>query len=239
MAAAFPHLDAVDALLRRAAGALGEKAAGGASASLGRDLFPDPFLTAGTLLWPWEHAATVLRAWAAWTREAPDDVTSAGRLLRFPALPVVPAPLRGRALVAVEVAIPGEPWMAAGHLAPLTALAPETSTVAIAAPESLPALHTAVDVPAPAVGGHLALGGLPAEAVEAFVATAGPGSGSNLLMASLRHLGAAYGMAAVGIPATGGDVARIGIRLSLLEGRLAPFAAGRRPPAARPAPRVS
>jgi hypothetical protein len=227
MDAPFPHLDAVDAVLRRAAGALGEDAPAGAS--LGRDLFPHPFVTAGTLLWPWEHAPTVLRTWAAWTREVPRDVTSAGRLLRFPQLPVVPARLRGRSLVAIEVAIPGEPWMATGHLAPLTALAPEISTVAIAGPDSLSPLHTAVEVPAPAIGGHLALAGLPAEAVEAFVATAGPGSGSNLLMASLRHLGPAYGMAAVGIPATGGDIARIGIRLSLLEGRMAPYAAGRRP----------
>jgi hypothetical protein len=38
MVAPFPHLDAVDAVLRRAAGALGEDAPAGAS--LGRDLFP-------------------------------------------------------------------------------------------------------------------------------------------------------------------------------------------------------
>jgi hypothetical protein len=122
--------------------------------------------------------------------------------------------------------VPGEPWLAAGQLEALCGLQPEINTLAVLEPAALPALHTAVEVPAPAVGRGMALAGIPAEAVDAFVGAAGPGSGSNLLMASLRHLGPAYGMAAVGVPATGADIARIGTRLALLERRLARFAAG-------------
>jgi hypothetical protein len=120
--------------------------------------------------------------------------------------------------------VPGEPWLAAGRLAELSALAPEISTLAVVAPEAVPALHTEIEVREPALYSHMPLAGIPAEAVDAFLAAAGPGSGSNLLMASLRQLGPAYGMAAVGVPATREDLARIGTRLSLLECRLAPFA---------------
>ena len=45
---------------------------------------------------------------------------------------------------------------------------------------------------------HRLLGDLPAEAIDAFVAVAGPGSGSTLLLAEIRHLGGALGVAQPG-----------------------------------------
>ena len=51
----------------------------------------------------------------------PDDITSLCRLLQVPALPDVPAPLRGRSFVVIEAAILGDDAM----LAPLRALEPE------------------------------------------------------------------------------------------------------------------
>src|SRR3954454_1604238 len=193
--APFFHLDALGALLDRSSAAA---EASPEPSGIGRSLFPMPFVTAGTLMWPWEHAHRVLHEWARWTETVPDDVTSVGRLVRFPMLPSLPVELRGRCLVAIEVAIPREPWVAAGRLAALRRLDPEIDTVATIDPGRLPDLHTIVDTPEPAVSGHMALSGLPGAAVDAFVAIAGPGSGSNLLTASLRHLGPAYGMAAAG-----------------------------------------
>jgi hypothetical protein len=173
------------------------------------------------------HAHRVLHEWARWTREAPDDVTSVGRMVRFPYLPSVAPELRGRSMVVIEVAIPREPWVAAGRLAALRRLEPEIDTVAIVSPDAVHPLHTEVDLDAPAVSGHMALAGLPGAAIDAFVAIAGPGSGSSLLSASLRHLGPAYGMAAAGIAAGDDEVTRMEVRLALLASRLAPFAAGR------------
>jgi hypothetical protein len=221
--APFPHLDALQAIFVRASGAGSPSPDEG----VGRSLFPQPFLTAGVLMWPWHQAHRVLHEWAQWTREAPDDVTSVGRLVRVPDLPSVPLELRGRSLVVVEVAIPREPWVAAGRLAALRRLEPEIDTIGVVGPGALHPLHTEVEVEAPAVAGHMALAGLPGAAIDAFVAIAGPGSGSNLLSASLRHLGPAYGMAAAGIAAGEDDETGLEVRLALLASRLAPFAAGR------------
>jgi hypothetical protein len=219
----FPHLDALQAILERAA----DLPAAAPADHVGPALFPHPFVTAGTLMWPWEHTHRVLHEWARWTREMPHDVTSVARIVRLPRAPGVPAELRGRSLVAIEVAIPREPWIAAGRLAALRRLEPEIDTVAVVAPTELHPLHTACTVPAPAVGDHMGLESLPGAAVDAFVAIAGPASGANLLSAALQSFGPAYGLCAAGLPADEEEAATLEIRLALLTGRLAPFAAGR------------
>src|SRR6188508_1985488 len=50
-------------------------------------LFPVTEAYAGWLVWPMERAAEVLGAWAEWTKDAPDEVTSVGRLLQVPPAP--------------------------------------------------------------------------------------------------------------------------------------------------------
>jgi hypothetical protein len=223
LAAPFPHLDAIQALYDRAAG----HPAAGDAAPLGRVLFGVPFVTAGSLMWPAEHAHRVLHEWAQWTRTVPHDVTSVARLVRLPHLPVVPRELRGRALVVVEVAIPREPWVAAGRLAALRRLEPEIDTVAVRDPDAIHPLHTGAEVPAPAIGDLVCLEALPAAAVDAFLAVVGPNSGSNLLTAGLRHLGLAYGAFAAGIGTDPDEASRLDVRLALLTGRLAPYTTGR------------
>jgi hypothetical protein len=223
-AAPFPHLDALQSMFDRATGLT---AAAAPAERLGRILFHVPFVTAGTLMWPWEHAHRVLHEWATWTREMPHDVTSAARLVRLPALAMVPAELRGRSFVAIEVAIPREPWIAAGRLAALRRLEPEIDTIGVHDPDAIHPLHTCVSVAAPAVGDHVGLESVPAAAIDAFVAIAGPGSGSNLVFAALRHFGPAYALCAAGLPVDADDAARLEVRLGLLTGRLAPYAAGR------------
>jgi hypothetical protein len=222
-AAPFPHLDALQALLDRAAGT--EPAP---RERVGRALFgAQPFVTAGTLYWPWEHAHRVLHEWASWTREMPHDVTSVARIVRLPALPGVPAEFRGRALIALEVAIPREPWIAAGRLAALRRLDPVMDTIVVGDPDMIHPLHASADVPAPAVAIQLGLEAIPGTALDAFAAVVGPGSGANLLSASLQHFGPAHGLSAVGLPVDDEDAAGLEIRLALLAGRLAPFAVGR------------
>jgi hypothetical protein len=222
IAAPFPHLDALESILARAAGAPET-----APERLGRALFPAPYVTTGTLVWGWEHAHRVVHEWARWTREMPHDVTSVARIARVPHVPTVPSELRGRAMVAIEVAIPREPWIASGRLVPLRKLEPAVDTVAVTSPEAVHPLHTSDAVPAPAIGFHAGLEALPAAAIDAFLAMAGPHSGANLLSASLQHLGPAYGLGAFGLPVDDEDAAGLEIRLELLHGRLLPFMAGR------------
>ncbi len=76
----------------------------GVVTALEMSLYPVRELYAGSLFFPIQRAAQVLHAWRAWTGTVPDEVTSLGRILRFPAVPEVPGPLRGRAFALVEAA---------------------------------------------------------------------------------------------------------------------------------------
>jgi hypothetical protein len=223
-AAPFVHLDALDAIF---GGAAGITSAGRRPNEIARSLFPGPFVSGGALLWPWEHAHRVLHEWALWTRDVPGEVISAARIVHLPHLPVVPAALRGRGLVAVEVAIPGEPHVAADLLSALRRLEPEHDTVALMDPGSLPALHTSATVPPPAAASWMPLAGLPPASIDAFVEAAGPASRSHLLTAALRQLGPVLGMTAAGVAASAEDASRIDLQLARLEDRMAPFAPGR------------
>jgi hypothetical protein len=82
-----------------------------------------PWLTAGTLTWPADHANDVLWAWCAWTAGLPASALTAVRL--------------GGSVVAVDVALIGDPWAAPQRLAPLRRLAPGADTVGIASPGTL------------------------------------------------------------------------------------------------------
>src|SRR5262245_29414800 len=73
----------------------------------------------------------------------------------------------------------------------LRELGPEIDTFEMVPPAALSRLHNDPEEPMPALTEHRLLADLPAEAVEAFLAVAGPDSGSRLMMAELRHLGGA------------------------------------------------
>lgn len=211
------HLDA----LRAAIG-------GGVVAPLELVLQPAAQLTAGRLTWSWEHGHRVLHAWRTWTAELPADVTTVARLVRVPHLPGVAPALRGRAVVAVDVALLGEPARAAERLAPLRRLEPELDTVAPVPVADLLARRDGDAVEgARAIGEHVVLSELPAAAVDAFVAVAGPGSRTPLVSAELLHRGRTdYAMVGVGVAADDDEEQRVRIGLEQLVRRLAPWAAG-------------
>ena len=110
-------------------------------------LYPVGELYAGDLFFPIQRAAEVLHAWRDWTATVPDEVTSLAHLLRFPPLPEIPAPLRGRAFAVVEAAYLGDAGAGAELTGPLRRLGPERDTFAmIPAARARPAEHG----PAPA-----------------------------------------------------------------------------------------
>src|SRR5262245_60215137 len=86
------------------------------------ELYPVREAYAGWLIWPVERAVEVLGAWSEWAADAPDEVTSIGRLLQIPPLPEMPEPLRGRQVVAVEAAYLGDEESGRELLRPLRAL---------------------------------------------------------------------------------------------------------------------
>jgi hypothetical protein len=76
-------------------------------------------------------------------------------------------------------------------LRPLRELGPAIDTFAMVPPVGIAELHMDPPEPVPYTGeGHM-LSTLPAAAIDAFVAAAGPASGSPLVSAEIRHLGGA------------------------------------------------
>jgi len=152
-------------------------------------LYPVAELYAGMLLYPWERAPEVLRAWTAMTAEAPDELTSCGRLLQLPPIDLVPEPLRGGQFVVVELAYLGDEAAAAPHLARLRELGPMMDTCAMVPAPALQALHMDPPDPMPGIGDGFMLDELPDDAIDALLEVAGPGSGSPILSLEIRHLG--------------------------------------------------
>ena len=161
------------------------------------DLYRVAEVYAGMMLFPIERADEVLHAWHEWTAAGlPDEVTSIGSILSLPDLPEVPELLRSKSFARVEVAYLGTEAEGAELTHGLRALGPEIETLMMVPPVALSHLHMDPDTPMPYSSTTRMLGDLPAKAIDDLIGAVGPGSGSSLLMAELRHLGGALGRSA-------------------------------------------
>ena len=208
------------------------------------DLYELPAVYAGSLFFPFERSAEVLRAWNEWQASAPDELTSVARMMQFPPLEAVPEPVRGKSFAIVQAAFLGGEADGADLIAPLRELGPGMDTFALSPPEALGTLHMDPPEPVPAVSGHLLLDALPAATVEELVAAAGPGSGSPLTSVELRQTGGALARSepscgalaavtgslalfAVGSPSAEAEAQAMQRQIRLITEALAPHAAGR------------
>ena len=207
-------------------------------------LYPIDEVYAGMLFFPIERAHEVLHTWREWTTTLPDEVTSVGRLLQFPPIPDLPPAFSGRSFAAVDAVVIGDRARGEELLAPLRALGPELDTFAMTAPAGIAELHMDPQSPVPYVADGQMLSELDEEAIDRFLAAAGPGSGSQLLIAEIRHVGgalrrsaphhgalgtfdAAYLTLGVGM-VTSEEARRVNHeRLMLIAGALAPYDTGR------------
>jgi FAD/FMN-containing dehydrogenase len=207
------------------------------------ELYEYATVYAGMLMWPWDRAAEILKAWVAWTKTAPEEFTTSARMLQIPPLPDLPEFLAGKAFVAIDGAYLGDAAAGAEVLAPLRALAPEMDSFGPMAPGGLSYVHMDPEGPTPGIGGHTMLGELDGDAIDELVAIAGPGSGSPLVGAELRHLGGAlarsgahhgavdvmpgaYALFAVGVPMTPEVGAAVHAHLPKVIAAMAPWDAG-------------
>jgi FAD/FMN-containing dehydrogenase len=154
-------------------------------------LYPVSELYAGDLFFPIQRAAEVLHAWRDWTDTVPDEVTSVAHLLRFPPLPEVPEPLRGRAFALLEAAYLGDAGAGADLTGPLRRLGPERDTFAMIPAPALGQLNMDPPQPVPIQGDGAFLAGFPAAAIDALLAAAGPDADTLLSSVEVRHLGGA------------------------------------------------
>jgi FAD/FMN-containing dehydrogenase len=146
---------------------------------------------AGMLLWDIQHAEPVLRRWAQWCADAPEEATTSYRVLRFPPLPELPDVLRGRDVVVVDGAVLGDDELGAAQVAGLRELEPEVDTFARVPAASLGRLHMDPEGPTPSVGGSTLLRTLDDATITDFIRVAGPDAESTLLVSELRQLGGA------------------------------------------------
>ena len=169
---------------------LGGKVGFGIVTELEFALMPVARFYGGTVFFPGEAAAAVLHAWRAWAPTLTDDTGTGVAVLRLPPLPELPEPLRGRTVVAVRVVHLGPADEGAAVLAPMRAVAaPLMDLVAEMPYAAIDAVHMDPTTPMPVRDRGVTLGSLPAEAVDALLATAGPDVPAPLAMVEIRLLG--------------------------------------------------
>jgi UDP-N-acetylenolpyruvoylglucosamine reductase len=208
------------------------------------ELLPYAEVFAGAAFWPMADAAVVLAAWAAWTRRAPDSVTTSMRLLRLPPLPDVPEPLRGVPVIGID-GIAVEEADGRALLAELRAAATPMLDVWDVMPAAAALrVHGDPEQPTPAISEHTLLGELDEQAIAALLDVAGDGADCPLLFAELRQLGGAlasspdgagargrlegrFALFGIGVPMAPGDDAVIDAALTRLLAALAPWDTGR------------
>ena len=154
-------------------------------------LLPVATAYAGMLAWDWRHARRVLTAWGEWCADAPESVTSVARIFQVPDIEWLPAELRGRKLVMIDAVALGDAETGARSIAALRALRPEVDTFAQVPAADIAHLQLDPQEPTAVYANSVLVHGFPADAADALVAAAGPGSGSNLLFVELRQLGGA------------------------------------------------
>lgn len=210
------------------------------------ELLPYAEVFAGAAFWPIADAARLLPAWLAWTREAPDAVTTSLRLLRLPPVPEVPEPLRGVPVVCVDgVAVEeGAGRALVGRLRSVAEpMLDGWGTMPAAAALRI---HGDPEQPTPGIAEHALLGELDDDAVAVLLDLAGAEAGDcPLLFVELRQLGGAlaapragrgalgglvgrFALVAIGCPTAPGDAEAIEAGLGELMRRIAPWDTGRR-----------
>ena len=139
----------------------------------------------------------MLHSWREWTRQAPEEVTTSARMLKFPDLEEIPEIVRGKSFTVIDGAFLGDENDGAELLRPLRDLGPQMDTFAMVPPAGLSDMHMDPVDPLPYLSAHSLVGELPAKAIDDAVAIAGGGFDS-LVAFELRHGGGALSRTAPG-----------------------------------------
>ena len=157
------------------------------------ELVPLPALYAGGLFFDGAHdIETALRAWVDWLPDAPEEVSTSVALLRMPDLEFIPAPIRGRNLLNLRFAYPGDADEGARLIAPLRAAA--TVYIDAVGPMELHdvgTIHNDPEEGGPGWTFAAGLAGIDHDFDTELLERLGPSSDSPFVSVELRHLGGA------------------------------------------------
>jgi len=159
----------------------------------------------GNMLFEAEHIENVLRTWVDFTATAPDGLTTSVAIMRFPPLDVVPAPLRGKTLLALRVAYPVSAEVGERAIAPLRAAAPAMmDNVGVLPVAAIATIHNDPTDPGKAWTSGGMLSSVDQDLATAVLGVVGAGKQVPLVAFELRHIGAATGTDVAGGSAVGG-----------------------------------
>ncbi|MEU7893225.1 FAD-binding oxidoreductase [Nonomuraea sp. NPDC049152] len=212
------------------------------------DLFPAPQLYGGRVLWPVARAEEVLSAFRDISAAAPQELTVWFVLLRFPPLPELPGPLRGRSAVAIDAAYLGDPAEGRALLHRLERIPDVILDTRAALPvDALGSVSTEPAEPGPALWRSEVLTRLDDAAATTLLSAAiESGTVDPLVRVEVRHLGGALRVRAENEGACGhlaepyllvmvGDVVSPEVgeavkeRHAAISRALTPYATGRKP----------
>ncbi|WP_405390837.1 MULTISPECIES: FAD-binding oxidoreductase [unclassified Streptomyces] len=148
-------------------------------------------LYGGSVTFDGDTAPEVLRRYLEWTRTVPDACTSSVSALRFPALPQVPEPFRGRYVVSVRVAYTGGAVDGEALVAPLRAIGPALADSLREMPYAEShTIHSDPPFPHAYYGDGLMLRELDARSAGRLLELTGP-KAPMMTVVQLNHLGGA------------------------------------------------
>ncbi|MGZ4571760.1 MAG: FAD-binding oxidoreductase [Blastococcus sp.] len=159
------------------------------------ELVPVSSFFGGGIFFAADDAPALLHRFREWAPTMPEDVSTSIAVLRLPPLEELPPPLRGQTVVHLRFAYAGADLSEAERLlAPMKAAG--TILLGFVGPmrtDEMDGIHMDPVDPLPAWEKGMLLTDLTDEAVDAFLATAGPQLDIPLIMAEIRLMGGALG----------------------------------------------
>ncbi len=148
-----------------------------------------PALYGGSIYFDEPHIEQALRGWIDWTVTSDPRMTTSIAIIRFPPLDVIPAPLRGRRLLALRVAYPGDLKEGARLAEALRGLAP----IHLDGAGELPAteiarVHNDPTQPTPSWVRGLLMTHVDQDFASVFLRNFGAGTDSPFIAAEVRHI---------------------------------------------------
>jgi FAD/FMN-containing dehydrogenase len=146
-------------------------------------------LYGGSIYFDEPHIERALRGWIDWTATSDPRMTTSIAIIRFPPLDVIPAPLRGRRLLALRVAYPNDVKEGARLTGPLRALAPiHLDGVGELPATQIARVHNDPPQPTPSWVRGLLLTRIDQDFATAFLGHFGAGTDAPFIAAEVRHI---------------------------------------------------
>jgi FAD/FMN-containing dehydrogenase len=146
-------------------------------------------LYGGSIYFDEPHIEQALRGWIDWTDTSDPRMTTSIAIIRFPPLEVIPAPLRGRRLLALRVAYPNDVKEGARLTEPLRALAPiHLDGVGELPATQIAKVHNDPAQPTPSWVRGLLMTRIDQEFATTFLKHFGAGTDAPFIAVEVRHI---------------------------------------------------